>query len=444
MPTFSIQTFGCQMNYSDSERIISFLESYQFNFINNIHKADLIIFNTCGVRQMAEDRIYGQINNLKQQHKKLLIVVTGCLAYRQDVQKRLKNQVDLFFNIKDFNKLEKWIHKTFSLKEKSFLDFFSSKKYPTAHKISYLSLTPKYSNFFQAYVPIMTGCNNFCTYCVVPYARGREYSRPAKEIIQEIKKLLAKNYKEIFLLGQNVNSYYDKKQKINFAQLLKKINSLPGNFWIRFLTSHPKDMSDELIKVITSSQKICEYVHLPLQAGDNEVLKKMNRKYSPQHYLKTIQKIKNSFKKNKPHSPFAITTDIIVGFPDETRNQFQKTKEIMKKVNYDMTYISRYSPRPGTVAWNFPDNITLEEKKKREKEIEKILEKTSLKNNQKYLNKKVTILIDKKRGESFYGKTRTLKNVKVISKNKKYSVGNFYTVKITQANIWNLEGEIIE
>lgn len=415
------------MNYSDSERIAGFLEAQKLKPSKDIDSANLVVFNTCGVRQMAEDRVYGQIHNLrvKSQKSKIKIVLTGCLAHRKDVQKRLKNKVDLFVSIKDFRK-----------EIENILDI---KNQTVNNELDYFSIKPKHNSKHAALVPIMTGCNNFCSYCVVPYARGREISRPASEILKEIKKLIESGYKEIILLGQNVNSYKDKK--INFSKLLKKVNAIPGNFWISFISNHPKDFSGVLIETATKLKKVCEYIHLPIQAGDDKILEKMNRKYTAKEYFQEVEKIKKAFAKNKPEKLFAITSDIIVGFPGETKKQFLESVKIMKRARYDMVYFGQFSPRPETKAFQMKDNISKEEKSRREQFLNEILKKTSLENNKKYLNKTLEILVDKEKKGYYFGRTRTMKNVKIIS-NKKNLVGKIVKAKITKVNIWNLEAEI--
>ena len=435
---YYIKTFGCQMNYSDSERIASFLETQKMKPVKNINEADLVVFNTCGVRQMAEDRVYGQIHNLRRNNPKIKIVLTGCLAHRKDVQKRLKNKVDLFIGINELEKIKEIINSR-SIDEIN----------------DYLSIKPKYISKHTAYIPIMTGCNNFCSYCVVPYARGREISRPASEILKEIKKLIETGYKEIVLLGQNVNSYKSKIQiskseinsksktknskPVNFSELLRRINSIPGNFQISFLSNHPKDFSDELIETMTKCRKVCEYVHLPLQAGDDKVLRNMNRKYTQKDYLKLVEKIRKAFEKYKPGKLYSITSDIIVGFPGETKKQLLKSAEVMEKVKYDMVYFGQFSRRPETRAFQMKDNVSKAEKARREKYLNEILKKTCFENNKKHLNKTLEVIIDKEKKGVYFGRTRTMKNVKLISA-KKNLIGKIVKVKITKANIWNLEG----
>ena len=442
---YHIKTFGCQMNISDSERIASFLESQKIKPTEEITKADLVIFNTCGIRQMAEDRVYGQIHNIRKQEsmindqqKKKTIILTGCLANRKDVQRRLKNKVDLFCEIKDFQKeFRNWIIGNYLEIGNWKLEIPAQQKNTPCS--DYLSINPKYNNSHSAFVPVMTGCNNFCSYCVVPYARGREVSRPSKKIILEIKNLLKNDCKEIVLLGQNVNSYIDGKN--NFPKILQLIEKIPGKFWISFMSSHPKDFSSELIETIAKSKKICEHIHLPLQAGDDKILLAMNRKYTAKKYLNLVAKIKSAFAKYKPNKLYSITTDIIVGFPGETKKQFLESACVMKKVGYDLVYFGQFSPRPGTVAFKMKDNVSKIEKKKREFFLNEILKETALGNNQKYLGKILEVLIDKKEGANYFGRTHSLKNVKIISTQKNL-VGKFVKVKITKANIWNLEASL--
>jgi len=349
------------MNISDSERIAGFLESLGMkpSIKNNkadlsaeaLAKADLVILNTCGVRQMAEDRVYGIIHNLRQNKRKVKIIITGCLANRKDVQRRMKDKVDEFVSIEKFFK----------------------------KKTDYLCLPPKHASSSSAYVPIMTGCNNFCAYCVVPYARGREISRPIKEIISEIDKLAKKKYKEIVLLGQNVNSYRNKQNKINFPILLNTLAVKYPAIIFRFLTSHPKDFSDKLIDVVAKNKNIYREIHLPFQAGSNKILKTMNRPYTKKKYLDLIKKIK------KEVSGASFTTDVIVGFPGETKKDFEDSVDIFKKVIFNEAYINKYSPRPDTAAWKLGDPIPLEEKKRREKVLRKLVRP-----NTKYRKNKVS------------------------------------------------------
>ena len=313
------------MNKSDGERIISVLKKQGYLPALKEAEADLILINVCSVRQSAVNRVYAKVNKY---FKKKKIILTGCVL--KEDKNKLKNKVSEFW-----------------------------------HPDYYFECLPIHQSKFQAFLPIMTGCNNFCAYCVVTYTRGREKSRPAKEIIREIKSLVKKDYKEVILLGQNVNSYKDKN--VNFPKLLKKINNIKGNFKINFITSHPKDMSDELIETMAKCQKLIKEIHLPVQSGDNEILKKMNRHYTASHYKKLIKKIKQKIPGIK------ISTDIIVGFPGETKKQFQNTVKLAKEIKFEKAYVSKYSPRPGTLAFKLKDNVSPQEKKTRWQILEKLI-----------------------------------------------------------------------
>jgi len=511
---YYIKIFGCQMNHSDAERVSAILAKYKLKQASSIDEANLVIFVTCGVRQSAEDRVYGQINNLRKKYPEKKIILTGCLAHQRDVQRRLKDKVDLFTIIKDFPKKILFViaRNVATKQSRTIQENARLLRYARNDKSDYLKITPRYTNSYTAYIPIMTGCDNFCAYCVVPCARGREYSRPAEDILKEVKHLANKGYKEIILLGQNVNSYYchpernldglvgmqsrdlhasanskpllphadsstplrfgQNDKEIDFPKLLHLIEKIPGRFWITFLTSHPKDMSDELIETIAKSKKICEYISLPAQSGDDAILKKMNRHYSVAHYKKLIKKIRAEFVGVRPQSdtvggrtptekklPPAISTDIIVGFPGETKNQFENTAKLLREMKFDMAYISQYSPRPETVAWKLKDNVSKKEKARREKVLTKILEKTALENNKKYVGKVVEVLVDRRfdleefpdeksgKGkvepwrEKYLAHTRTQKKV-MFSSDKKIPVGNFAKVKITKVKAFGMEGEI--
>jgi tRNA-2-methylthio-N6-dimethylallyladenosine synthase len=397
------------MNKSDSERIESVLESSGFKK-SSLQKADYAFLNLCSVKQSAIDRVWGKINQLKKQNNKVKIVLTGCILPKE--KDKLQKEADYLF---DINKLMQW-------------PILNNKKGK-----GYLCAEPKLNSQFEAYVPIMTGCNNFCSYCAVPYTRGREKSRPTKDILNEVNKLIVQGYKFITLLGQNVNSY---NGEINFPKLLKKIDKIPGNYWLSFLTSHPKDMSDELIKCFKTCKHLIPYFHLPIQVGSNKILTAMNRKYTNKYYLKLIDKIK------KTNPDINLSTDIIVGFPGETKKDFNETVKIMKKNKYDMAYISQYSSRPNTAAEKLDDNISKKEKKERAKILTEVLKKTALEKNKKMVNKTTQVLIENKKDKYYLGKTRNFKNVK-IKTNKQNLIGKFINIKINKATEWNLEGKII-
>ncbi len=343
-----------------------------------------------------------------------------------------------------------------------------------SQRYNYLSVAPTYTSKFTAFVPIMTGCDNFCAYCAVPLTRGREVSRAPEEILAEVNKLIAQGYKEIILLGQNVNSYQavindneamkqwnnNKNQKskilnpqskifnlkskiISFPHLLKLIDAIPGRYWLSFLTSHPKDMSEELIRCFKTCQHLIPYLHLPLQSGSDKILKAMNRKYAAADYLQLIQKI------HQAKRDICISTDIIVGFPGETKKDFLETADLMKKIKFDMAYLAEYSPRPGTVAARLKDNVSHKEKNRRRQILNEILKTTALANNQKLICRTVEVLVDSVKNGSFFGRTKNLKNVKIkldtkntkSAKTQKTLIGQFVTVKITKATAWHLEGK---
>ncbi|MCF7860016.1 tRNA (N6-isopentenyl adenosine(37)-C2)-methylthiotransferase MiaB [Patescibacteria group bacterium] len=432
--TYHIITIGCQMNKADSERIAAFLEGLAYKNQADWHKADLIILTTCGIRQSAEDRVYGLVGRMRKFNPKAKIVITGCLANRQDVQKRLNNMVNLFMPI---NKLPNILE----LLNKSRID--NTLSADELQKISgekYLTIQPKYESNFSAYVPIGNGCNNFCSYCVVPYARGREVYRPAVDIVAEARGLIKRGYKEIILIAQNVNSY--KSASTDFPKLLSKLAALPGDFFLRFSSSHPKDLSADLIRVLASSPKICEHLHVAVQSGDDDILKAMNRKYTAAHFRSLIKKIR----KVKPG--IAITTDVIVGFPGETKKQFQNTVKLFKEMNFEMAYISCYSPRPGTVSWNMKDDVSREEKKRREKVLTEIIVRSSDKINKTYLGKEITVLVEgMNKKNKYYGKSSSFKTIRFTAPEDMSSeeiIGNFVKVKIQKVVKNNLEGELVK
>lgn len=420
-PLYFLETFGCQMNISDSERIAGLLEKKGYIHTSEIWKADLILVNMCSIRKSAVYRVHGLVQmiiKLKKNKPELKSILTGCFLNHPE-QKSFLKTFDIVCKIDELFEAN-------------------------AH---YLLSKPKNLSPFQAYVPIMTGCNNFCTYCVVPYTRGREYSRPAQEIIEEIKSLIQRGFKEIWLLGQNVNSYQDLSNDfvIDFALLLSKINNLHGDFWLYFTSSHPKDFSDRVIKVMAKSKKIAPYLNLPVQSGDKHILNKMNRSYTPNDYMEKIKKVRDAFQQHRIglESKIAISTDIIVGFPGENKWRFLKTGYLMKKIGFDMAYISRYSPRPFTVAGSLHDNVSNKEKGRREKILNNILKKTALKNNQFYINSILPVLIIEMHKSEKYliGRSRAHKKVKVKS-NHRDLIGQIVNVHIINAHPWGLFGDI--
>ncbi len=411
------------MNISDSERIAAVLENLKYKPAKDMADANLVVINACSVRQSAINRIYGLVEKLKQKKNKPVTVLTGCVLKKD--KKKFEEIFDYILDIKNITELP---------------NILAGQQIFKNLPSDYLNIAPKYSNKFSANVPIMTGCNNFCAYCVVPYTREREISRPAEEIISEIKNLISEGYKEIWLLGQNVNSYKD--GKITFAELLKIVNNIKGKFWIRFTSSHPKDFTDEVINAMANwslpagrQGKITPYLNLPVQAGDDKVLKLMNRHY-------TVKDYKNKIKKLREKIPdISISTDIIVGFPGETKKQFENTAKLFREIKFDMAYINKYSPRAGTAAAKLKDNVLIIEKKRREKVLTEILKQTALEKNKKIIGKETIVLIDSQRGENWFGKNEHYKTIKIAS--AKNLLGKLVKVKITEAYPFILNGEII-
>ncbi|MFA5228393.1 MAG: tRNA (adenosine(37)-N6)-dimethylallyltransferase MiaA [Candidatus Paceibacterota bacterium] len=399
MNKYHIITFGCQMNRSDSERIAAFFEKKGFVETTNIKEANKVIINMCSVRQSAVDRVYGLLPQL--QKLKAEIIITGCILNRD--KEKLSNNFTVL-NKRDFKK-----------------DFFS--------------IIPKYSNNIQAFVPISDGCNNFCTYCAVPFTRGKLVSRDYKQIIKEIKLLVKKGYKEIWLLGENVNQYsYD---NVDFADLIKKIDRIEGDFWVKFTSPNPKDFNNKIISAFSEASKFTPYLNLPLQSGDNDILKAMNRPYTAEKYYQLIEKIR------KKIDNISISTDIIVGFPGETKKHFENTEKLFERVGFGMAYISQYSPRPQSLAFNqMKDDVTKKDKREREKILNDILKKSALKENKKFLRKVIDVLILDRDGDYFTG--RTGQNKAIRFKSNRDVLGTFQKIKVTKVSPWNLEGELIK
>lgn len=419
------------MNKADSERVASFLEERAFVLLPSFEEAELVIFTTCGIRQSAEDRVYGLVNQVRKANPEALIIITGCLAKRKDVMRRLKGRANLFMPINELPNLFELLNNS-QLEKKLDLE---EERITDGEK--YLSIQAKHHSPFTAFVPVGNGCNNFCSYCVVPYARGREVYRSQKEILAEVEDLLAAGYKEIVLIAQNVNSYQDGEK--TFPDLLKKILALPHDFWVRFSSSHPKDLSDELIALF-AEPKMCPHLHLAMQSGDNEILFRMNRKYTIEHFSELIKKAR------LVRPEITVTTDVIVGFPGETEEQFENTIKAFKELEFDLAYVSQYSPRPGTVSAKMTDDVSRKEKIRRDKELNKILEESGLKKNQKYLNQEVIVLVDSKNKKGkYYGKTAGFKNVWLsVPENISADslIGHFVKAKIIGVSYSGLEGEL--
>jgi len=400
------------MNKSDSERISAVLELAGGIQVAE-KEADLIVVNACTVRQKGVDRIFGKVHNWnknKMRGQDLKTVLTGCVLPAD--QKKMNEQFDFVFNIKELNKFAEFIGTE--------LDYDH-----------YLQIKPRLKSKFYAFVPIMTGCNNFCSYCAVPYVRGREKSRPMAEILQEVRQFVMQGAKHITLLGQNVNSY-----EYGFAELLRAVHDVDGVKRLEFTSSHPKDMTDEVIACL-ALPKMMNHFHLPLQAGDDQVLQKMNRDYTCADYLKLIEKIRNA------RPCICIGTDIIVGFPGETKEQFENTFEFFKKIKFDNAYIAKYSPRPGSKAAELEDDVSYEEKNRRWNVLEDLLKEFIAQKNQSFVGREAQVLVDKiveTHGNAFFleGESRDKKRIRFKAAEELF--GQEVNVKITKALQWGLFG----
>ena len=429
---FHLIISGCQMNISDAERLATTLQQLGYQRTDNEDEADLIGIVACSVKQTAVDRIYGKIRNwqLIKEKRPLITLLSGCVL--ESDRKKLQNKFDIFIDIKNLNNLANDLQKAAPQEKLALPNFFD--------------IQPSYYSSYRAYVPIMTGCNKFCTYCAVPYTRGREISRPSVSIIEEIQKLLKNSYKEIILLGQNVNSYgLDKaklgEKELSFPELLKNIDKLADHFWLKYLTSHPYDMSDELIKIMKNAKNINPYLHLPVQSGSDEILKKMNRHYSIKKYTKLIKKVRQAI------PDIAISTDIIVGFPEESETDFQATKKLVTKLKFNLSFTSQYSERIGTVAAKlYSDNISKQTKKDRFNIINDQIGINAKAYNNKLLNTIQEALIDAvkktKTGYKNIGKLDNYVAVHVLTDDP-LPIGQFIKVKITQTDTWGVQAKLI-
>lgn len=434
---YNITTFGCQMNEHDSERISYILEDLGYTYTSDRNSADFILFNTCLVRENAELKLYGQVSSLKKlkkEHPEKIIAVSGCMMQTSTAREVIVNkhkEVDIVFGTKNINSLADLIYRYLETGQRV-IDI--STDYGKDDFEKYNS-----TNNFQAYVNIMRGCDNFCSYCIVPQSRGREESRRPYSIIEEIEYLVDQGYKEFTLLGQNVNSYGNKTNYgFTFPELLNRVAKIKGVERLRFTSSHPKDLSDELIYVMRDNDNICNFFHLPMQSGSNEVLEKMNRKYTIEKYIERANKLKEEI------PGIALSTDIIVGFPTETEEDFQKTLEACKIVQFDSAFTFKYSPRPKTLAAKLPiidDEIVQDRFQRLLDELYPIF----YQKNKEYIGRTVKVLIEsesKNNSEIMTGRTNTFKLCHV--KASKDLIGKFVDVKITDNTSFTISGDLIK
>lgn len=438
MKKYKISTFGCQMNEHDSEKISWILESMGYTPTEETEEADFIVYNTCVIRKSAEEKVYGQLGHLKDLKRRrpnLIIAICGCMMQREDVREVILTKhkhVDIIFGTHNIHKLPQLIN-TNKQTGKTAIDIVEENKEIEDN----IDANRAFS--YKAYVNIMYGCNNFCTYCIVPYTRGREQSREPENIIKEIQDLVSTGCKEVTLLGQNVNSYGNTLNKdYSFTNLLEDINNIEGLDRIRFMTSHPKDISDDVINSYVKLDKLCNHLHLPFQSGSNKVLHSMNRKYTREDYLKIISKIKQT----DPN--IAITTDIIVGFPGETEEDFQETLDLVKECEFDSAYTYLYSVREGTKAAEMEDQVPDDVKHIRFNKLLDILYPIGLKKNQEILGQTLEVLVEdisKNNEEVLSGRSRNSKLVHF--KGDKNLIGKIVKVKIENCTTFTLEGTMI-
>ncbi|GAV23641.1 tRNA (N6-isopentenyl adenosine(37)-C2)-methylthiotransferase MiaB [Carboxydothermus pertinax] len=434
---YYIITHGCQMNVHDSETIAGILESLGFVPSSEEKTADLIIINTCSVRETAENKVFtkiGELRKLKRENPDLVIGVGGCIPQQEKVAKQLMARfphLDFVFGTHNLPELPKILEKVFE-KHERVLEVWQSEGQIVE------GVPVKREPGVRAWVTIMYGCNNFCTYCIVPYVRGRERSRKKEDIIEEIRQLVLEGYREVTLLGQNVNSYgKDLTGKPMFAELLADIDKIEGLWRVRFTTSHPRDLTDDVIDVMASSEKICEHIHLPVQAGSNRILKAMHRGYTREYYLDLVQKIRAKI------ANVSFTTDIIVGFPGETEDDFRQTLDLVRQVRYDSAFTFVYNKRSGTPAAEMANQVPEDVKSRRIQELIELQNAISLELNKKEEGKIFEVLVEgkSKTNESkLAGRTRTNKLV-VFSGSEEF-IGRLIKVKITEGKLFHLEGEI--
>lgn len=433
---YFLRTYGCQMNVHDGEEIAARLETLGFEATETLEEADIVILNTCAIRENAHDKLYGFLGRCKHEKEKnnkdLIIGICGCMAQEENVVEELMKKhpyVDIVFGTHNIHELQDLI---LDRKEKQTIQVYSCEG-----KV-YENIPYKRDSQIKAWVNIQYGCDKFCTYCIVPYTRGKQRSRKSSEILKEVQELKDKGYKEVTLLGQNVNAYgKELVDELSFAELLKAVSDI-GIERVRFVTSHPWDFTDEMIEAIAERKNIMPYIHLPLQSGSSRILKLMGRRYTKEEYIELYDKIRNTI----PNC--SITTDIIVGFPNETDEDFEETLNVVNHCKYDSAFTFIYSPREGTPAAKMDDKIDMKTKEERLYKLNEVINSYSNAANKEYLNKVVPVLIEgisEKDPNKVFGYTDTMKLVNVINAQDK--IGEIIDVKITDAKSFSLDGEAI-
>jgi len=437
-PLAFVDTYGCQQNEADSERIRGYLREMGFSFTQDEGEADIIVINTCAVREHAEQRVFGNVGALvhtKKKHPGQLICLCGCMVQQPHVAEKLKQSfrhVDLVFGPHMLWKFPQLIYDL--LKHRGRIFQIPDQPGSIAEGIPAVR-----QSGVKAWVSIMYGCNNFCTYCIVPYVRGRERSRKAEDILKEVRALVAEGYKDITLLGQNVNSYgKDLEEKIDFADLLRQVNAIPGDFLIRFMTSHPKDATQKLFETMAACEKVAPVLHLPFQAGNDRVLKAMNRRHTREEYLEKIAALKALI------PDIVLTSDVIVGFPGETTEEFEDTLKVLQQVRFDALFTFIYSPRKGTPAAEMDDPMSREEKLANFNRLVALQDQISEEKHAAYIGRWLRCLVDAvSDDEGWPLSARTPGNRLVRLEGPAQLVGQFRIVEITGANKWSLYGRLL-
>ena len=450
---YAIMTMGCQLNENDSEKLSGMLEKMGYKKIEKLEEADLVIFNTCCVRENAEERLFGKVGELKNIKAKrdLIIAIGGCMMQEEHIQEKIKKSypyVDIIFGTHTLHKLPEDIDKVLEQRKKvkDVIDI-DGKVYEDLPIIR--------DSRVQASITIMYGCNNFCSYCIVPYVRGRERSRKPKDIIREIEEVVVQGYKEIMLLGQNVNSYLrsemeqikqgklideqgDYKEIDSFAKLLRAVNEIPGVERIRFVSPHPKDFTIDVIEAIRDCDKVCKFVHLPLQSGSSKMLKIMNRKYTKEQYLDLVKTMKEMIPEIK------FSTDIIVGFPGETEEDFEDTLDVVRQVRFEQVFMFIYSRRVGTPGDKMSNQIPEDIKHKRFDRLKELVENQIAEDNEEYIGSIQSILVEgpsKGNEQMLTGRTET--NRPVVFEGKENLINTMVKVKITEDHMWYFKGDVV-
>lgn len=436
-PLAYIRTYGCQQNVADSEKIKGMLSAMGYSFTDAPDDADFILFNTCAVREHAEDRVFGNVGALKalkRRHPSVLIALCGCMMEQEHVAQRIYKSfpfVGLVFGTHYMHRFPELLYQS----------LFTGRRVIVRgddDKLVHEGIPVRRDGTFKGWLPIMYGCDNFCSYCVVPYVRGRERSRRPEDVMKEAKELISSGYKDITLLGQNVNSYgKGLEEEITFARLLREIDGIDGDYWLRFMTSHPKDCTKELIDTIAEGKHISLHLHLPFQSGSDRILKQMNRRYTREKYLEIVRYAKEKI----PN--VSLTSDIIVGFPGETYEDFKETLSLVKEVGFTSLFTFIFSPRVGTPAAKLDDPVPYEEKSKWFSELLKTQEEIAAQRCASMVGQTVKVLVEGKTEKSDALTSRTSGNIIVEHNGPEALIGSFADVKITKARNWILKGELV-